>query len=101
MPDVCTPLTRERLAIIAIEAEQCPLVLARILAFFAPRGVIAFTIRVRRIGPVQAIELEVDGTPETVRSIVHHMRRLPMVRRAHAATYAEHYQGRLPLRAKL
>ena len=101
MPDICTPLPRDRIAIVAVEAEHCPLVLGRILAFFAPQGITAFTIRVRRIGAVQAIELEIDGAPDTVRSIVHHMRRLPMVRRAHSITYADHHHERLPVRAKL
>jgi len=95
------PLPRERLAIIVIEAEHCPLVLERILAFFAPRGVTAFTIRVRRVGRVQIVELEIDGATEKVRTIVHHMRRLPMVRRAHAEAFADHYDPAHPARAKL
>jgi hypothetical protein len=101
MPDICTPFPRDRLAIVAVEAEHCPLVLGRILACFAPQGVTAFTIRVHRADRVQMIELEIDGAGERVRSIVHQMRRLPMVRRAHAVGFGKHHRAGLPVRAKI
>lgn len=101
MPIVCTPLPRERLAIIAIETELCPFVLGRVLGVFTARGVIAFTIRVRRIAPFQTIEVEIDGADELVRQILYVMRRLPMVRSVHAARYAEQHAPVVPVRAKL
>lgn len=101
MPTVCTPLPRERLAIIAIDTELCPFVLDRVLGIFVAREVTAFTIRIRRIAPVQKIEVEIDNIGEAARPIVYLMCRLPMVRSVHAVRYADRQDAAPPMRAKL
>lgn len=80
---------RERLAILAIEAELCPHVLARILAFLAVRQLVAFSINIERGVRAQIVEIEVDGANGAAMPVLHELRRLPMVRQARAMSLAE------------
>lgn len=95
------PLPRERLGILAIEAELCPYVLARILALLAARATVAFTIHVRRGPQVQSIEIEINAEGGAAMPILHQLRRLPMVRQARLASLAERREEAIFLRAKI
>ncbi|HMO74393.1 MAG TPA: hypothetical protein PKD48_03550 [Sphingopyxis sp.] len=98
MARLCVPVPRERLAILVIEAELCPHVLAHILGVVAATGAVAFSIHVRRGERVQTIELETEADRTGAWAIRHQLLRLTMVRHAR---WVERLSEAAPARAKL
>jgi len=82
-PPELPKVDRADMALLVIETEKCPLILARILEVVREHGALPFTIAARRDSRVQIIEMELSALPQRPALVIlQDLRRLSNVRLA-------------------
>ena len=82
-PPELPKIDRADMALLVVETEKCPLIIARVLEVLREHGALPYTIASRRDSRIQIIEMELSALPQRpVLVILQDLRRLSNVRLA-------------------